>query len=74
MSNGQRIIVLRVLASSLISLTAILAATWLMEKGILIPTAFWIIATLAVGGVAGADVVTAILHTKQGGSPDGTGT
>ena len=74
MSNGQRIIVLRIIASAVISLTTICGATWLMDRGVDIPTAFWIISTLAVGGVAGADIITAVLHAKKEGKADGTGT
>jgi len=65
MSNGNRIIVLRILASTVISLAALICAAWLMEKGIELPSAFWMIAVLAVGGVAGADIVTAILHSRN---------
>jgi hypothetical protein len=63
--NGNRIVLLRILASTIIGLTAMIIAGWLMHDGIAVPTAWWIIATLAVGGVAGADVVTAVLHARQ---------
>jgi hypothetical protein len=55
-------------------MTALLAGAYLLSLGIDVPAPWWIIATLAVAGVTGADVLSAIVKAKQGGSPDGTPT
>ena len=74
MTNGRLTTLIRIGASTVIGMTALLAGAYLLSLGIDVPAPWWIIATLAVAGVTGADVLSAIVKAKQGGSPDGTGT
>jgi hypothetical protein len=73
-TNGRLATLIRIGASTLISVTALLAGAYLLSQRVDVPAQWWIIATLAVAGVTGADVLSAIVRAKQGGSTDGTGT
>jgi hypothetical protein len=74
MTNGRLVVLIRILASTFIGTVALLAGAYLLSMGIEAPAQWWIIATLAVAGVVGADILSAVLQAKKGGSPDGTGT
>lgn len=71
MSNDKVIRLVRVAASTLIGMTALLAGAFLLFHGIVVPAPWWLIATLAVGGVTGADVLAAALRYKGADSSNG---
>lgn len=66
--NGNTIIKLRICLSSVISLSTIICAGVLIYTGHDIPVMWWTIAIIAVGGVAGGDILTNYLSR---GKPDG---
>lgn len=74
MTNGRLTTLIRIGASTVIGMTALLAGAYLLSLGIDVPVHWWLIAYLAVAGVTGADVLSSIIKARQGGSPDGTGT
>jgi hypothetical protein len=65
MQNGNRIRVIRILASLAIALTALTGGAYLIRCGNQLPDAWWYLSCLAVAGVVGADAVAAFL-TKGG--------
>lgn len=71
MQNGKVITTIRIVASTLISLTALIAAAVLLYHGIVVPAPWWLIATLAVGGVTGAEVISALVQKRGGEVQDG---
>jgi hypothetical protein len=71
MRNDKVIRLIRVLASTAIGLTALVAAALLLYHGIVVPAPWWLIAVLAVGGVTGADVIAAVLQHKGVETEDG---
>lgn len=74
MRNGRLVVLIRIVASMFIGIIALLAGAYLLSIGVDAPPQWWIIATLAVAGVVGADILSAVLAAKRGGSQDGTGT
>ena len=58
MSNGNRILVIRIITSGLLCALVIALAAWLIHSGHSIPAPWWVIGGLAISGVVGADVVT----------------
>ena len=74
MMNGKLTLIIRIAASTVIGMTALLAGAYLLSLGIEVPAPWWAIATLAVAGVAGGDIVTSLNRSRQGGSTDGSGT
>ena len=71
MHNDKVIRLIRVLGSTVISVTALIAAAILLDHNIIVPAPWWLIATLAVGGVTGADVIAAALESRRAGGQDG---
>jgi len=65
MANGNRITLVRIVASAIISLVTITWAGLLLQSSCVIPTAFWTVAIVAVGGVTGADVVSAVVAIRS---------
>lgn len=71
MSNGNIIIMTRIITSGLIGLTALIGAGLLARYGITVPYAWWLVTVITVGGVAGSDVVAAILSKGKGVTDNG---
>lgn len=61
MTNGNMLVLVRVLGSTLISIIATVAAAWLLSLGVDVPISYWIISGLAIAGVVGADVARSYL-------------
>jgi divalent metal cation (Fe/Co/Zn/Cd) transporter len=70
--NGRVTTLIRIAASTVIGMTALVAGAYLLSLGVDVPAPWWAIATLAVAGVTGADVVSAIVRAKQGGIDNDT--
>lgn len=68
MRNGNVLVLVRVVGSTVISLIATIAAAWLLSLGVDIPVSYWIISGLAVAGVVGADV--AHTYLSKGGTDE----
>ncbi|GAH98166.1 unnamed protein product [marine sediment metagenome] len=69
MSNHNRIVIIRIVASTLLGLMALGGGAALASRGIEVPAMWWVVAVLAVGGVVGAEVVSAVMRRKNGGAP-----
>jgi hypothetical protein len=65
MRNGNRLTMVRIAASTLISLTALIAGALLLWHGADVPGVWWALAGVAVSGVAGADIVSAVKRPKE---------
>ena len=61
LTNGNRIIILRIAVSGLISMTALIGAGLLAWEGIDVPYAWWLVTLVTVGGVAGSDIIDVVL-------------
>lgn len=68
--NGLRVITIRVILSALIAIVAITAASIMSWRGVEVPLALWFLATISVGGVAGAEVISSLRDMCKKGSPD----
>lgn len=71
MENGNRIVILRVCVSGVISMTALIGAGLLAWQGVIVPYTWWLVTVITVGGVAGSDVIQAVLAFKRKGEGDG---
>ncbi|GAH91344.1 unnamed protein product [marine sediment metagenome] len=69
MSNHNRIVIIRIVASTLLGLVALAGGAALALRGIEVPAMWWALAILAVGGVVGAEVVSAVMRRKNAGPP-----
>ncbi|MBA7659110.1 hypothetical protein ES703_67075 [subsurface metagenome] len=69
MSNHNRIAIIRIVASTLLGLMALGGGAALAWRGIEVSAMWWAVAVLAVGGVVGAEVVSAVMRRKNGGGP-----
>jgi len=58
MQNGNRLLLIRILASAVLCAMIITLAAWLLSRGCDIPAPWWVIGGLAIGGVVGADIIT----------------
>lgn len=69
MSNQNRIVIIRIIASTVLGLVALAGGGILAWSGIEVPAMWWMLALLAIGGVVGAEVVTAVMRRKDSGGP-----
>lgn len=65
MSNGNKIVVLRIVVSGLIGITALVGAGVLAWHHIDVPYAWWLVTLVTVGGVTGSDILNAVLSRKE---------
>ena len=56
---------IRVIASALIGLVAVLGGVYLLAHGTEVPNQFWMISAIAILGVVGVDVAAAILNVVR---------
>ena len=71
MTNGNVILMVRIIASGLIGLTALIGAGLLAWYGITVPYAWWLVTVITVGGVAGSEVLSTVLsRTRKDESND----
>ncbi|GAH20213.1 unnamed protein product [marine sediment metagenome] len=69
MSNHNHIVIIRIVASTLLGLVALAGGAALSWRGIEVPAMWWGLAILAVAGVVGAEVVSAVRRRKNDGPP-----
>ncbi|GAI11107.1 unnamed protein product [marine sediment metagenome] len=69
MSNHNRIVVIRIVASTMLAIIALAAGVGMTITGLEVPAGWWVVTVLAVGGVVGAEVVGALMRRKGGGDP-----
>lgn len=62
--NGNVISIIRIVLCAMICLASLGLGAWLMTRGIELPVAWWGIAAIGIGGVAGADVLEIIRRNR----------
>lgn len=67
MHNSNRIQLVRIVACAAIVLVSLGLASLLAWQGLDVPSAWWLLTIVAAGGVAGADIISAVLAARKDG-------
>lgn len=63
--NGTRLMVIRIVASAILSAMIIGLAAWMLVEGVEVPAVWWGLGGVAVTGVVGVDIISAYRQKER---------